>query len=86
LRDAVALHNDGETSLDPAIGVCWDADRLCLPRVGIAPDSTLLSTRSGRKSVGWARTVLNEPLGDWRAILAGGPAPSPQVADDPLMT
>src|ERR1700760_2233686 len=28
-------HTDGQISNDPTIGVCWDADRLDLPRVGM---------------------------------------------------
>jgi uncharacterized protein len=70
LRDAVARHNDGETSLDPVIGVCWDADRLCLPRVGIEPRDELLSTPVARAIRGWARSVIDEPLSEWRPVLA----------------
>jgi uncharacterized protein len=69
LRDAVALHNDGETSVDPAIGVCWDADRLCLPRVGIEPEDELLSTRAGRRGRDWARVLIDESVADWRVVL-----------------
>jgi uncharacterized protein len=69
LRDAVARHNDGETTLDPATGVCWDADRLCLPRVGVEPWDELLSTDAGRGARRWALTVIYEPLGEWRAFL-----------------
>lgn len=45
---ACHYHNDGLTLDDPTIGVCWDADRLDLPRVGIIPDPALLSTQAGR--------------------------------------
>jgi uncharacterized protein len=31
-----------------AVGCCWDADRLDLPRVGIVPDPSLMSTASWR--------------------------------------
>lgn len=41
-------HADGLVSADPTIGVCWDADRLELPRVGITPDPALFSTEAGR--------------------------------------
>jgi uncharacterized protein len=41
-------HADGSVSDDPTIGVCWDADRLDLPRVGVTPDPRLMSTRAGR--------------------------------------
>jgi uncharacterized protein len=45
LEYALRSHNDGMVSSDPTIGVCWDADRLDLPRVGIAPVAALLSTK-----------------------------------------
>ena len=48
LATAVALHADGQVSVDPTVGVCWDADRLHLPRVGIDPDPSLLSTVAAR--------------------------------------
>jgi uncharacterized protein len=41
---ACRFHNDGNTSAEPTIGTCWDADRLLLPRVGIRPQSRYLST------------------------------------------
>jgi len=69
MRDAVARHNDGEISRDPTIGVCWDADRLCLPRVGIEPRDELLSTLAGRRHRDWARGTLSEPMVDWRELL-----------------
>jgi uncharacterized protein len=69
LREAISLHNDGETSIDPVIGVCWDADRLCLPRVGIEPEDELLSTRAGRQARAWARPLIDAPLADWRSVL-----------------
>lgn len=51
LVEACAYHNDGQVSDDPTIGVCWDADRLDLSRVGIAPDPELLSTEIGKQLV-----------------------------------
>jgi uncharacterized protein len=45
---AVRHHTDGLTSTDPTIGVCWDADRLDLPRVLIAPSGKLLSTQAAK--------------------------------------
>jgi uncharacterized protein len=44
LEDALARHADGERSGLPTTGVCWDADRLHLPRVGTTPRRELLST------------------------------------------
>jgi uncharacterized protein len=51
LKFAIKYHNDGAVSNDPTIGVCWDADRLDLPRVGIAPAVDKLSTRFARESL-----------------------------------
>lgn len=48
---ACDYHNDGTTSSDPTIGVCWDADRLDLPRVGIAPEAKYLSTDAGKNNI-----------------------------------
>ena len=42
---ALERHNMRERSADPTVGVCWDADRLCLPRVGTRIDRRYLSTR-----------------------------------------
>ena len=42
-------HDHGYTSVIPTIGVCWDADRLDLPRVGIQPVPELLSTKAARE-------------------------------------
>jgi uncharacterized protein len=53
LKFAMTHHNGGQVSNDPTIGVCWDADRLDLPRVGNTPDSELLSTQ-------YARDLLKE--------------------------
>jgi uncharacterized protein len=48
LRHACFEHADGTVSDDPTVGVCWDADRLDLPRVGITPVPELLSTIAAR--------------------------------------
>ena len=47
LKYAMTHHNGGQVSDDPTIGVCWDADRLDLPRVGTSPDAALMSTSYG---------------------------------------
>jgi uncharacterized protein len=59
LRIACELHTDGGLSDDPTIAVCFDADRLCLWRVGIEPDPRLLSTPAARRpdSIAWARRL-----------------------------
>jgi uncharacterized protein len=44
LRYACFEHTNGLVSSDPTVGVCWDADRLDLPRVGIQPDPARFST------------------------------------------
>ena len=48
LVDACTRHDQGHVTDDPTVGVCWDADRLNLWRVGIIPDSRLLSTAAAR--------------------------------------
>lgn len=50
-HDACYLHDTGQVSEDPTIGVCWDADRLDLPRVGITPDPAYLSTEAARREI-----------------------------------
>jgi len=49
LLHACAGHADGTVSTDPTVGVCWDADRLDLPRVGITPRPELFSTDVARR-------------------------------------
>lgn len=48
LFEACVEHTGGYISSDPTIAVCWDADRLDLPRVGIWPDTQYLSTTVAR--------------------------------------
>lgn len=49
LTKACWLHADGQVTDDPTLGVCWDADRLDLPRTGAIPDRALLSTDAARR-------------------------------------
>lgn len=50
LAAAVAWHSFGlRIALSPSVGVCWDADRLDLPRVGIMPDAARMCTAEGRR-------------------------------------
>lgn len=48
LQWACEHHASGQTTDDPTVGACWDADRLDLPRVGIQPQAKYLSTAAGR--------------------------------------
>lgn len=46
---ACVNHTKGQTSDDPTIGACWDADRMDLVRVGDAPDTKFFSTKAGKE-------------------------------------
>jgi uncharacterized protein len=46
---ACRTHTDGATSSDATVGVCFDADRLDLGRVGIEPDPFYMSTVARRE-------------------------------------
>lgn len=48
LAYACLLHDDGLTSENATVGVCWDADRLQLPRVGVQVDPKYLSTSAAQ--------------------------------------
>jgi len=48
LKYAMQFHNAGMVNHDPTIGVCWDADRLDLPRVGTRPVAEMLCTQAGK--------------------------------------
>lgn len=48
LREACALHTRGRIVAHPALQVCWDADRLDLPRLGIPLDARRLCTEAAR--------------------------------------
>ena len=65
-------HTNGGVSPDPTVGVCWDADRLNLWRVGRRPDPRWLSTeaaRSGERIV-WARDLQGKQIG-WEDLYRG---------------
>jgi uncharacterized protein len=49
LKIAIQNHSTGSRSEEPLIAMCWDADRLDLPRVNIVPDPKFMSTKSGQK-------------------------------------
>jgi len=44
LHYAISCHNDGKTTKNPIVGLCWDADRLDLGRVYIKPHPKYIST------------------------------------------
>ena len=48
LTEACREHDQGGVSSDATIGVCWDADRLDLARVGIIPSLRFLSTEAAK--------------------------------------
>jgi uncharacterized protein len=48
LCEAMIWHDKGQTSPDPTIGTCWDADRLDLQRVGVRPLVKFMSTARGK--------------------------------------
>ncbi len=52
-------HTNGGVCANPTVGVCWDADRLNLWRVGITPDPLFLSTRAARSEqrIAWGRDL-----------------------------
>ncbi len=68
---ACSGHANGFTSADPTVGTCWDADRLNLWRVGVAPSRHLLSTAAARtaEAYDWSRGVHAGDVG-WPELLA----------------
>ena len=50
-QSACIAHDAGLTTLNPTVGVCWDADRLDLPRVGIQVDPMYLSTHAAKEEI-----------------------------------
>lgn len=71
LCTAIERHTRGETSDEPTLGTCWDADRLHLPRCGIDVDARLLSTASARGDgrLG-AAAALREAPPTWAELVA----------------
>ena len=59
-------HTGGALSGDPTIGTCWDADRLTLWRVGIAPTVAYMSTAAGRETVASGKRVARAM--DWSEV------------------
>jgi uncharacterized protein len=72
LSFACEEHTNGGVGSDPTVGVCWDADRLNLWRVGIRPDPRLLSTGAARNGgrIKWARDLQQEHV-HWGELYRG---------------
>ena len=49
LYDACVGHTDGRTEADITVQTCWDADRLDLGRVSMAPDPKKLCTPAAKR-------------------------------------
>ena len=72
LRFACEEHTNGGVSSGPTVGVCWDADRLNLWRVGIRPDPRWLSTEAARNGgrIAWACDLQREHTA-WENLYLG---------------
>ena len=57
---ACASHSDGLLEADITVQTCWDADRLDLWRIGVAPDPEKLCTSVARdpKMIKWAQRSI----------------------------
>lgn len=62
-------HTNGGITQDPTVGVCWDADRLNLWRVGFRPDPQFLSTRAAKSEerIAWAHDLQHETFA-WEGL------------------
>jgi uncharacterized protein len=76
LQEALVYHDKGQTSTDPTIGACWDADRLNLWRIGRRPNSALLSTPAARRLPDNSARVFSGLAFNWQAIFASYEADS----------
>jgi uncharacterized protein len=61
---ACCYHTDGHTDNDITVQTCWDADRLDLGRVGIAPDPRYLCTIAAKEPtlIAWANTRARQRI------------------------
>lgn len=84
LKTACEDHEKGFVSEDPAIGACWDADRVNLWRIGVKPDPAFFSVlRVGRgfEEVSHkARETFRNPPG-WQEIFERLRAPRRTLGD-----
>jgi uncharacterized protein len=58
LKEAIRLHTTGQTTNEPTIGTCWDADRLDIGRVGMTPSAEYMSTAAGKDMAASVATQL----------------------------
>lgn len=58
---ALQFHNGGHVSDDLAIGTCWDADRMDLPRVGAKIDPKYMSTELGKDYAVRGEKAFSDP-------------------------
>jgi uncharacterized protein len=69
LQAACYGHEEGSVTSDPTAGVCWDADRLNLWRIGVRPNPALLCTEPARRkrTIEWARDMVYRTY-DWATV------------------
>ncbi len=74
LAFACEEHTNGGLSEEPTVGVCWDADRLNLWRVGFEPDPRFLSTEAARSKerIAWGHDLQQEQFAWKELFLAFG--------------
>lgn len=65
LTEACAVHVGRGPVDDPTVGVCLDADRLDLSRLGVRPRDDLLSTRAAREDVAFREVAWTQGLRAW---------------------
>ncbi|WP_217922221.1 HD domain-containing protein [Miltoncostaea oceani] len=72
LTEVIDGHTRMGPSTDSTIGVCLDADRLNLWRVGITPNPRFLSTALARRpeTIAGTRRLNRSPAPDWPDLLA----------------
>jgi uncharacterized protein len=63
LERACAFHEKGQTTDDPTIGACWDADRANLWRVSITPNRRFFSVLTEPQEF---RDIVQQMEHDWR--------------------
>lgn len=72
LGTALGDHDRGYTANNPTVAICWDADRLTLPRVGIKPKKTLMSSAVVKRDfdmcLGFAMYIVRDQDLPWSEI------------------